>query len=188
MRPTLVLFLLFIFFLPKCQESTALRKEKIEEVRNFVKDSKYSQEIAIFINFRIPSGKFRFFIYDLKNNRVLDKGIVAHGSVSVIKNSKQLKFSNKEGSYQSSLGKYEIGESYFGSFGKSYRLKGLDSSNSLAVKRAIVLHSYNCIKDVESAQPACLSLGCPMLSLKFFKKTAGYIDSSKKPVILFAFY
>ena len=97
-------------------------------------------------------------------------------------------FSNTENSYQSSLGKYEIGSSYTGKFGKAYRLKGLDKTNSNALKRAIVLHSYYCISDVETKELACLGLGCPMLSPNFFKVAEKYIDGSKKPIILYAFY
>ncbi|WP_110008689.1 murein L,D-transpeptidase catalytic domain-containing protein [Chryseobacterium sp. AG844] len=161
---------------------------RISEIKNYIKGKEYNQELAVFINFKIPSGKYRYFIYNLKNNTILQQAVVSHGSGSVIPKSDALKFSNIEGSYQSSLGKYAIGESYVGKFGKSYRLAGLDSTNSNAMQRAIVLHSYGCIPDTESRNPACLSLGCPMLSINAFKETAKYIDQSKKPIILYAFY
>lgn len=184
---------IFIFFTSfnaiKAQDTKdVLSKEKITELKNYLKDKNYNQDLAIFINFKIHSGKYRYIVYDLKNDKVLQKAIVSHGSGSVISNSDKLRFSNKENSYQSSLGKYEIQESYEGKFGKSYRMKGLDSSNNNAKQRAIVLHSYDCIPDKESSQPSCLSLGCPMLSKKAFKETAKFLDSSKKPVILYAFY
>lgn len=166
----------------------SLPSEKIVQIKNYVKDTKYNQDLAIFINFRIPSNKFRFFIYDLKNDKILEKAIVAHGSGSVVKGSNDLVFSNVENSYQSSLGKYQIGSSYVGTFGKSYRLIGLDKTNSNAVKRAIIIHPYYCISDVETQNLACLSLGCPMLSPNFFKVAEKYIDGSKKPIILYAFY
>ncbi|GGP05991.1 hypothetical protein GCM10010992_24430 [Cloacibacterium rupense] len=168
--------------------SKSIPSEKIVQIKNFVKDTKYNQDLAIFINFRIPSNKFRFFIYDLKNDKILEKAIVAHGSGSVVKGSNDLVFSNVKNSYQSSLGKYQIGSSYVGTFGKSYRLIGLDKTNSNAVKRAIVIHPYYCISDVETQNLACLSLGCPMLSPNFFKVAEKYIDGSKKPIILYAFY
>ncbi len=161
---------------------------KISEIKEYIKGKEYNQELAVFINFKLPSGKYRYFIYNLKNNTIVQQAIVSHGSGSVIPKSAALKFSNIEGSYQSSLGKYAIGESYMGKFGKAYRLKGLDSTNSNAMQRAIVLHSYGCIPDVESKTPACLSLGCPMLSVNAFKETAKYVDQSTKPVILYAFY
>ena len=166
----------------------SIPSEKIVEIKNFVKDTKYNQDLVIFINFRIPSNKFRFFIYDLKNDKILEKAIVAHGSGSVVKGRNDLVFSNVENSYQSSLGKYQIGSSYVGAFGKSYRLIGLDKTNSNASKRAIIIHPYYCISDVETQNLACLSLGCPMLSPNFFKVAEKYIDASKKPIILYAFY
>ncbi|WP_299179799.1 murein L,D-transpeptidase catalytic domain-containing protein [uncultured Chryseobacterium sp.] len=184
---------LFLFMVSCCcfhaqEKNSALPESKILEIKNYLKGKNYNQDIAVFINFKIHSGKYRYFVYDLKNNKILQKAIVSHGSGSVIANSDKLTFSNIEGSYQSSLGKYEIRENYVGQFGKSYRLNGLDSSNSNARKRAIVLHSYSCVPDKESNEPTCLSLGCPMLSSNAFSQTAKYIDQSKKPIILYAFY
>lgn len=161
---------------------------RISEIKSFVKDKEYNQDLAIFINFKMPSGKYRYFIYDLKNNRIVQKAIVAHGSGSVTSSSNVLKFSNVEGSYQSSLGKYAIGGSYIGQFGKAYRLKGLDPTNDNAMQRTIVLHSFSSVPDTESDKPTCLSLGCPMLSINAFKETAKYIDKSEKPIILYTFY
>lgn len=161
---------------------------KISEIKNYIKDKGYNQDVAIFINFKIPSGKYRYFIYDLKNGKIQYKAVVSHGSGSVVPGSNALKFSNVEGSHQSSLGKYAIGKSYIGQFGKSYRLNGLDTTNSNAMQRAIVLHSLQCVPDVESQNQACLSLGCPMLSINAFKESAKYIDKSEQPIILYAFY
>lgn len=186
---------LFLFlFIISCskvesQESiTGLPQSKISEIRNFIKGKNYNQDLAVFINYKIHSGKYRYFVYDLRNDKILQKAIVSHGSGSVTQNSEMLTFSNIEGSYQSSLGKYEIRESYVGKFGKSYRLNGLENTNNNALQRAIVLHSYGCIPDIESKNPACLSLGCPMLSTNAFNQTAKYIDQSKRPIILYAFY
>lgn len=173
----------------KAQESIdILPKERILELKNYIKNKDYNQNLAVFINFKIHSGKYRYFVYDLKNDKIIQKAVVSHGSGSVIKNSNQLKFSNVEGSYQSSLGKYEIKESYSGQFGKAYRLKGLDPTNSNAMQRAIVLHSFGCVPDQESQNLACLSLGCPMLSTKAFKETVKHVDQSKKSIVLYAFY
>lgn len=187
-------FIFLFLFLISCsktqsqQSHLVLPASKISEVKDFLKGKNYNQEIAVFINFKTHSGKYRYFVYDLKNNKVLQKAVVSHGSGSVISKSDDLKFSNVEGSYQSSLGKYEIRESYVGKFGKAYRLQGLDSTNNNAMQRAIVLHSFDCIPNQESENLACLSLGCPMLSKIGFNQTAKYIDQSKKPIVLFAFY
>lgn len=175
----------------ECQEnriSAALPEAKVLEIKNFVKGKNYNQDIAVFINFKEYSGKYRYFVYDLKNNKILQKAVVSHGSGSVVQNSQSLKFSNTEGSYQSSLGKYEILNSYNGKFGKAYRLNGLDAANSNAMQRAIVLHSLECVPDQELQIPTCLSLGCPMLSPNALMETAKYLDKSKRIIIMYAFY
>ncbi|WP_426278140.1 murein L,D-transpeptidase catalytic domain-containing protein [Chryseobacterium sp. S-02] len=189
-------FIFLFIFIISCSkvESQAgnafdyLPQSKVKEIKRYLKGKNYNQDLAVFINFKIHSGRFRYFVYDLKNDKILQKAIVAHGDGSVIRNSENLQFSNIDGSHQSSLGKYEIRESYTGKFGKAYRLDGLDESNNNARARAIVLHSYYCIPDNESKNPACLSFGCPMLSKNAFNETAKYIDQSKQPIILYAFY
>lgn len=173
----------------KGQTNADLTSNKnVIELKNFLKSSNYNQDLAFLIDFSKASGKYRFFVYDLKNDKILKKGLVAHGSGSEKgKSKKSLKFSNVEGSYCSSLGKYAVGESYVGDFGKSYRLYGLDDSNSNAFDRAIVLHKLKCVPDKEQDDPICLSLGCPMLSNNFFKLVEKYIDNSSKRIILLAY-
>lgn len=192
MKPFIFLFLFLIsctkFDSQASNNTEILPKSRILELKNFIKGKNYNQNLAVFINFKIHSGKYRYFVYDLKNNKILQKAIVAHGDGSVVKNSSALKFSNADGSHQSSLGKYEIKESYSGKFGKAYRLNGLDNTNSNARTRAIVLHSYYCIPDKESVNSACLSFGCPMLSKNAFNETSKFIDGSKETIILYAFY
>ena len=92
-----------------------------------------------------------------------------------------------ENSYQLSISKYSINSKYYGTFGWSYRLKGLDKRNNNAMKRAIVMHSLGCVKDNESTEETCLSLDCPMVPEAFFKIAAQYIDAAKKPIILYAY-
>jgi hypothetical protein len=68
--------------------------------------------------------------------------LVAHGRGSDPDHSGLLRsFSNEIGSLASSEGAYLTGEAYLGRHGPSRRLLGLDSSNSNAELRAIVIHS-----------------------------------------------
>ena len=166
----------------------ALPHDVINSVKEYVLHNGYNPKIAFFINFKIQSGKKRFFIYDFEQNSIIEKGLVSHGSGSVIPNSDSLIFSNIEDSHQSSLGKYKIGNSYFGRYGKSYKLFGLDSTNNNAFDRVIVLHKFECIPEEESEDKICLSLGCPAFSPSFFSVLENYIDSSPRPILLYAFY
>ena len=133
---------------------------------------------------KILSGKKRFFVYDLKNNKIVDQGLVSHGIGSQTKTEGELIFSNEPNSLSTSLGKYSIGSSYNGKFGKAYKLFGLEQTNNKAFARNIVLHKYSKVPFDEQDQPICKSLGCPMLNVEFYKRIETLIDNSKTNIIL----
>ncbi|MGO4772687.1 murein L,D-transpeptidase catalytic domain-containing protein [Flavobacterium sp. W22_SRS_FK3] len=164
-------------------------KSEITEIRRFLgKSPKYNSDVAFFLDMKIESGKNRFFIYDLKHIKLLDKGLVGHGLGSETGISGKLKFSNVKNSNCSSLGKYAIGGSYYGKFGKAYKLYGLDKTNSNAFDRNIVLHKYYDVPFEEQRDPICNSQGCPMVNKKFFGVMEKLIDNSKKKIILVMYY
>lgn len=67
----------------------------------------------------------------------------------------------------------------------AYKLFGLDSSNSNAYKRSIVLHGYYEMPDKEIyPSRVCNSQGCPMVSNNYIKTLSRIIDTSLKPVML----
>lgn len=163
--------------------------KNVSEVREMIKsNSKYNTQVAFFINMKIYSGKYRFFVYDLKSNKIIDKGLVAHGSGSETEIKDSLKFSNKVNSNCTSLGNYEIGNSYSGTFGKAYKLIGLDKTNNNAFARNIVLHKYDPMPFEEQQNPIVNSLGCPTVNKKFYEKLEKIIDNSNKIIILNIYY
>jgi hypothetical protein len=123
-------------------------------------------------------------------NAIIDEGLTAHGSGSdtIMAGVPQLQFSNRDDSYMTSLGKYLVGKSYMGEYGKSYRLYGLDETNSNAVERGIVLHAYTAIPDEEQVYPIARSSGCPMVSQAFFRRLGKIIDASSKKILLYICY
>ena len=132
----------------------------------------------------LNSGKYRFFVYDLVHDSVVMSGLVAHGSCNKTFLA-SAKFSNMPGCGCSEKGKYKIGYKYQGRFGPAYKLYGLDTTNSNAFDRYIVLHSYYMVPDRETSPlPICNSLGCAMVSDNFIKQLAAKLDASKKPVLL----
>ncbi len=192
----------FIFFITTCvfandrhnENKTITNTEEerfnqqLEAVKTLIASGLYNSKIAFFMDMRIKSGRNRFFVYDLENNKIIDEGLVANGSGSETEVRGELKFSNEPNSKCTSLGRYIIGKSYKGIFGKSYILKGLDQTNNNAVKRMIVLHSYSAVPDNEQDYYIALSHGCPMVSEVFFKRLEKIIDSSKSAIILNVYY
>lgn len=162
-------------------------REKAVEANSFLIDKKFNGDVCFLIDMSIGSGKNRFFVYDLKKDSVLLSGLVAHGSCDDGFRT-TAKFSNKINSGCSSLGKYKIGGAYFGKFGLSYKLYGLDSANSNAFQRAVVLHEYQCVPEQETDPlPICNSRGCPMVSPGFMKQLRVIIKQSPKPILLWVY-
>jgi len=161
----------------------------VTEIKKLIrKDSKYNKNIAFFIDMKIPSGKNRFFVYDLNKNKIIDNGIVAHGSGSETGVKGKLKFSNVPNSLSTSLGKYYIGNHYYGKFGKAYKLYGLDETNSNAFKRDIVFHYYYDVPYKEKDGYICNSFGCPMVNKRYFERIAKIIDDSETNILLSIYY
>jgi hypothetical protein len=173
-------------FLP---EEKSIDISQINAVKKLVNsNSKYNNRIAFFIDMKIPSGKNRFFVYDLKLNKIIDKGLVAHGSGSETKIKGKLKFSNVPNSLSTSLGKYSIENHYTGKFGKAYKLYGLDTTNSNAFIRDIVFHYYFDVPYKEQDNYICNSYGCPMVNKRYFDRMAALIDHSKSNIVMSIYY
>jgi hypothetical protein len=124
------------------------------------KGSVDKHEYMIVVNYSEPS--YRKRLYVLKDGEVLRSHHVAHGSRSAC-GKVACKFSNKFGSHKSSLGAMKTGKVYYGKYGKSLKLRGLDKEKNGAVyKRFIVLHSSNYVtnKYIMNKGRAGCSWGC----------------------------
>ncbi len=164
-------------------------KEKALLAKQYLNDKKgFDGTYCFLIDMRLPSGKNRFFVYNLKKDSVEIAGLVAHGKGSE-KGSEGLVFSNTPKSCCTSLGKYKLGKSYKGIFGLAYKLYGMDKSNSKAFNRSVVLHSYIGVpKNEVYPAPICVSEGCPTIAPDFLTQIKVYMDNSKSPILLWIYY
>src|ERR1700755_687595 len=92
--------------------------------------------------------KKRFFVINLTTMQIEQSGLVSHGrgqGPTIF----DKQYSECIGSRCTALGRYKILGKYNGKYGEAYKMSGLDSSNHSAYDRNIVLHSMNCIPDVE---------------------------------------
>jgi hypothetical protein len=173
--------------IPKSSEEFYKLQLRATSIKKYVSANHYSN-ICFLIDMKVPSGKERFFVYDLRKDSILAAGLVAHGSCDRRFQFEAI-FSNKTNSGCSCLGRFRVGKSYNGRFGLAYKLYGLDSCNSNAFERNIVLHSYKCVPELETYPlPICNSRGCPMVSVNFLKKLRLYLNNSERPILLNIFY
>lgn len=130
-----------------------------------------NKKLLSIIDYSKPSTEKRFFIIDVENHKLLYQTLVAHGKKSGYLNA--TKFSNKIGSYKSSLGFYRTGNSYFGIRGYSLQLEGLEKGiNDNARLRGIIIHGANYVDERLANGNGVIgrSWGCPAVSKKLSKE------------------
>lgn len=123
-----------------------------------------NKDIISVIDFSLPSTDKRMVVIDLKQKKVLFHTIVSHGRNSGEKYATS--FSNKHGSYQSSLGFYKTANTYQGGNGYSLVLDGLEKGiNDQAKPRAVVIHGadYSSQAVINATGRLGRSYGCPAL-------------------------
>ena len=128
-------FITFLTFLASTQVISI--EEKLE--RKTAEYEMLSEEIVMFVDYSLSIKQKRFFVYDVKKKKILYSDFVGHAYKSG--RYRPIRTSNIRGSLKTSLGVYQVGRKYKGSYGESYKLRGLSSSNSNAFKRYIVVHT-----------------------------------------------
>jgi L,D-transpeptidase catalytic domain len=151
----------------------------------FSKIAPKKDNLLSIIDFGLPSTDQRFYLIDIKNRNLLYYTYTSHG----VNTGEDLavKFSNKEGSRQSSLGFYLTAETYEGKHGVSLKLDGLERGfNHHARKRYIVIHSADYVTDEFIQENGRLgrSWGCPALPPDL---TQDIIEKIKEGSVLFIY-
>ena len=176
----------------KIDKTTESRlKEKADSALVFCKKKGLNTDFCILIDMSVHSGKYRFFIWNFKDGNISHKALCAHGYGKESTQEKPV-FSNIEGSYCSSLGRYKTGVRSYSQYGINvhYKLHGYDNTNSNAFKRWIVLHSYSPVPATETYPkhlPLGWSQGCPVTDNATMTILDKDISASKKPVLLWIY-
>jgi hypothetical protein len=145
-----------------------------------------NDSLLTIIDYSLPSSEKRFFVIDLKQNRIVYRTLVAHG-----RNSGELyaeRFSNRMQSHQSALGFYITGEPYKGGQGYSLLLEGIEPGfNDLARARSIVIHGADYVTSGYVSRYGRLgrSLGCPALPPAIAVQV---IDLIRNGSVLFSYF
>lgn len=138
------------------------------------------------IDYSQPSTARRLWIFDLRQKKLVLRDLVAHGQKSGENFATQ--FSNRLGSYQSSLGLFRTQESYQGAHGYSLRMDGLEPGfNDLARDRAIVIHAADYVNPLWSVRQGRIgrSQGCPAVRPQVARQV---IDKLKGGQFMFSWY
>lgn len=165
-----------------------------KELKGYCYKKGLSENYAIVVDYGIPSGKHRFFVCDLQKQEIIASSLCAHGAGKGSTKSNSV-FSNEVGSNCSSLGHYKItGRHKMSSSGlPSFRLQGMDTSNSKAMKRGILIHSAKLVSYCRlGIYPFYLPLdkrissGCFAIDIDMMDVVGDLVDKEKKSILLYA--
>lgn len=192
MKIALLIFLAFF----TCSKKPNINNSKNyfpinKEALEFCKKNNFNQDYYFLLDMSIHPGKNRFFVYNFKQNKIINRNLVTHGSCDQLEENPQqwekAKFDNRNDSHCSMKGKYKIGVRAYSQWGihVKYVLHGLEKSNANAEDRVVVLHSWEAVSNKEVyPQVSPLSWGCPAVSNDFMKLLDKKLKVSKKPVLL----
>lgn len=187
-------FAVLAFLALTSSKHSASSEDRIKEAQQYCQTQGMNTDFCILIDMNIHSGKKRFFVYDFKQKKVINRALVSHGCCDGIwgigGSVDEPTFSNVPDSHCSSLGKYKIGQRGYSNWGihVNYKLHGLEASNDKAYQRYIVLHSWEAIGD-EATYPrgSAESWGCPAVSNKQMRYLDGLLKKVDKPVLLWIY-
>lgn len=172
-------------------EQRRLLKQRADSALNYCQRVGYNTNYCFLVDFSIHSGKKRFFVWDFRGDSIKYASLCAHGygKKSTVSNPF---FSNVEGSYCSSLGRYKVGVRSYSKWGINvhYKLHGLESTNDNAYKRYVVLHSFTPVPRAEIYPvhlPLGMSQGCPVISNETMTRVDALLKNQKKPVLLWVY-
>lgn len=177
----------------KPAQMKALRKKAVS-AKVFCKQHQMDTNTVILIDMSLSSGLKRFVVWDFRKDSIQMSGMVSHGCGLKkwgTDDSKELPvFSNEIDSHCSSSGKYKIGTRGYSSWGihVNYLLHGMEKTNSNALKRTVVLHSWDAIPNQETYPDGIAeSWGCPAVSNDFMTALDKILKVKTRPVLLWIY-
>lgn len=164
--------------------------EFLQKARMHNADTRY----LILVDYSMPSNQDRMFIWDLEQDKVVEKFWCAHGFGGESTAERPV-FSNTLDSNCSSLGWFLVDRSVGRSvhYGYNYHaVDGLDACNSNARRREILIHAWESVTRDHNARinhPMSLdyrSAGCFTTTDEGYKTIDQYVKSRNKRILLYA--
>lgn len=137
------------------------------------------------IDYSRPATEKRLWVVDVISREILQAEYVAHGEGSG--DLVPTRFSNRDGTHQSSLGTFITGTTFTGIRGHSLRLHGLEPGiNDNAYARGIVIHGTPGVSEAKARQGKMgRTEGCPAVSSEAAARLIALIAHG---TVVFAWY
>ena len=162
-------------------------EERADRALAFAKRRNMNEHYALFLDYSIPSGTPRLFVWDFTKNRIVASCYAMHGPGGGSTDEKAC-FSNRPGSKCSSLGRFLVTKEHGNRNKRGFRMKGLDMDNQSAYARGLMIHGARwvdryCWKRYIPLNGKCC-LGCVTVSTRDMHYLYQLISDEKKPLLL----
>jgi len=191
-----LLILALVYAIVKVGQGPSVRTADLQELsieaESYAFKHGLSTNYCFFVNYAVPSGTPRFYVWDFAKHDVVATARCMHGS-GLANTASQPVFSNKVNSNCSSLGRFEVLRNEHGSrLMRSFRLRGLDKENSNAYGRGLLIHSSRWVdqnrhkKYIPLHTPSCQ--GCVTISTRGMRYVERLVKDEPKNILLWSFY
>ena len=150
-----------------------------------------NENYCLFVDYGIPSGKPRLFVWSFAEGRVVYSGYAMHGPGKGSTDETPV-FSNVPGSHCSSVGRFEVTRQRGQRNKTGFCLKGLEYSNSSAYSRGIMIHSSKWVdrnrwrKYIPLNAQCCL--GCVTVSTRDMAYINRLVGKEEGNLLLWSYY
>ena len=166
-------------------------EERADKALAFAKSHHLNEHYALFVDYSLPSGTPRLFVWDFHKKTIAASTYVMHGPGGG-STEEQPKFSNRPGSNCSSLGRFLVTKEHGVRNKSGFRIKGLDIDNQSAYARGLMIHGAKwvdtyCWRRYIPLNAKCCQ-GCVTVSSRGMNYLRPLINKEQKPLLLWNYY
>lgn len=161
--------------------------ERAEAAKTVAHRIGLSEKYCFLVDYSIPSGTPRMFVWSFDEGRVIASTYVMHGS-GMGSTDETPVFSNRPGSNCSALGRFAVTHEHGNRNKTGYYIRGLDSDNQTARSRALMIHrakwvDINCWRKYIPINSKCCQ-GCLTTSSRGMEYIGRLMEQEPKQILL----
>ena len=166
-------------------------EERAERAIVFIKQNSMNENYMLFVDYSIPSGTPRLFVWDFQRKKIVASTYVMHGPGKGSTDKRPV-FSNEPGSECSALGRFLVTKEHGATLKRSFRLKGMDGDNKTAYSRVLMIHGSTFLdghvwmRYIPLRRASCQ--GCVTVTSRGMDYIWELVNNEKVPLLLWSYY
>jgi hypothetical protein len=165
-------------------------EERAERAIVFIKKHNMNENYMLFVDYSIPSGTPRLFVWDFQRKKIVASTYVMHGPGKGSTDKRPV-FSNEPGSECSALGRFLVTKEHGATLKRSFRLKGMDGDNKTAYSRVLMIHGstfwdgHVWMRYIPLHRASCQ--GCVTVTSRGMDYICELVNNEKVPLLLWSY-